>query len=69
MEKGSPGVLKVVAKSTEGPETVEGTYNTVSVLAKGGGRCWEMTLGLLFPVLCKRRQHLSSGGCHDAHVQ
>lgn len=30
MEKGSPGKLKVVAKSTEGPETVEGVYNTVS---------------------------------------
>lgn len=30
LEKGSPGKLKVVAKSTEGPETIEGVYNTVS---------------------------------------
>ncbi|XP_053768288.1 thioredoxin reductase 3 isoform X2 [Desmodus rotundus] len=29
LEKGSPGKLKVVAKSTEGPETIEGVYNTV----------------------------------------
>ncbi|XP_036101313.1 thioredoxin reductase 3 isoform X3 [Molossus molossus] len=29
LEKGSPGKLKVVAKSTEGPETIEGIYNTV----------------------------------------
>ncbi|XP_074196564.1 thioredoxin reductase 3 isoform X3 [Rhinolophus sinicus] len=28
LEKGPPGKLKVVAKSTEGPETVEGVYNT-----------------------------------------
>ncbi|OBS80167.1 hypothetical protein A6R68_21631 [Neotoma lepida] len=34
VEKGSPGTLKVVAKSTEGPETVEGIYNTVSVTGK-----------------------------------
>ncbi|XP_057562884.1 thioredoxin reductase 3 isoform X1 [Hippopotamus amphibius kiboko] len=34
LEKGSPGRLKVVAKSTEGAETVEGVYNTV-LLAVG----------------------------------
>ncbi|XP_042536208.1 thioredoxin reductase 3 isoform X2 [Dipodomys spectabilis] len=28
LEKGSPGKLKVLAKSTEGPETIEGVYNT-----------------------------------------
>lgn len=33
LEKGLPGRLKVVAKSTEGTETMEGVYNTVSV-------CW-----------------------------
>ncbi|KAG8516223.1 Thioredoxin reductase 3 [Galemys pyrenaicus] len=31
LEKGSPGKLKVVAKSTGGPETFEDVYNTVSV--------------------------------------
>ncbi|XP_049718497.1 thioredoxin reductase 3 isoform X1 [Elephas maximus indicus] len=31
LEKGSPGKLKVVAKSTEGTETIEGVYNTVLV--------------------------------------
>lgn len=31
LEKGLPGRLKVVAKSTEGTETMEGVYNTVSV--------------------------------------
>uniref|UniRef100_A0A8C9H1L3 Thioredoxin reductase 3 n=1 Tax=Piliocolobus tephrosceles TaxID=591936 RepID=A0A8C9H1L3_9PRIM len=30
LEKGSPGKLKVLAKSTEGTETIEGVYNTVS---------------------------------------
>ncbi|XP_036178494.1 thioredoxin reductase 3 isoform X2 [Myotis myotis] len=34
LEKGSPGKLKIVAKSTEGPETIEGVYNTV-LLAVG----------------------------------
>ncbi|XP_008561781.1 PREDICTED: thioredoxin reductase 3, partial [Galeopterus variegatus] len=28
LEKGSPGRLKILAKSTEGPETIEGVYNT-----------------------------------------
>uniref|UniRef100_A0A667FQY0 thioredoxin-disulfide reductase (NADPH) n=1 Tax=Lynx canadensis TaxID=61383 RepID=A0A667FQY0_LYNCA len=38
LEKGSPGKLKVVAKSTEGPETIEGVYNTV-LLAIGRDSC------------------------------
>uniref|UniRef100_A0A8C5P332 Thioredoxin reductase 3 n=1 Tax=Jaculus jaculus TaxID=51337 RepID=A0A8C5P332_JACJA len=38
LEKGSPGMLKVVAKSTEGTETIEGTYNTV-LLAIGRDSC------------------------------
>ncbi|XP_076423432.1 thioredoxin reductase 3 isoform X2 [Peromyscus maniculatus bairdii] len=38
VEKGSPGKLKVVAKSTEGPETVEEIYNTV-LLAIGRESC------------------------------
>ncbi|XP_035304671.1 thioredoxin reductase 3 isoform X4 [Cricetulus griseus] len=38
MERGSPGVLRVVAKSTEGPETIEGVYNTV-LLAVGRESC------------------------------
>uniref|UniRef100_D3Z0H7 Thioredoxin reductase 3 n=1 Tax=Mus musculus TaxID=10090 RepID=D3Z0H7_MOUSE len=38
LEKGLPGKLKVVAKSTEGPETVEGIYNTV-LLAIGRDSC------------------------------
>ncbi|KAF3828840.1 hypothetical protein GH733_003104 [Mirounga leonina] len=31
LEKGSPGKLKVVAKSTEGPEAIEEVYNTIGV--------------------------------------
>uniref|UniRef100_A0A8D1YLP0 thioredoxin-disulfide reductase (NADPH) n=2 Tax=Sus scrofa TaxID=9823 RepID=A0A8D1YLP0_PIG len=38
LEKGSPGKLKVMAKSTEGPETIEGVYNTV-LLAIGRDSC------------------------------
>uniref|UniRef100_A0A8C0W8X8 thioredoxin-disulfide reductase (NADPH) n=1 Tax=Castor canadensis TaxID=51338 RepID=A0A8C0W8X8_CASCN len=38
LEKGSPGKLKVLAKSTEGPETIEGVYNTV-LLAIGRDSC------------------------------
>ncbi|XP_075852065.1 thioredoxin reductase 3 [Microcebus murinus] len=38
LEKGSPGKLKVVAKSTEGPETISGVYNTV-LLAIGRDAC------------------------------
>ncbi|XP_023581328.1 thioredoxin reductase 3 isoform X1 [Trichechus manatus latirostris] len=38
LEKGSPGKLKVVAKSTEGTETIEGVYNTV-LLAIGRDPC------------------------------
>uniref|UniRef100_A0A8C6FY21 thioredoxin-disulfide reductase (NADPH) n=1 Tax=Moschus moschiferus TaxID=68415 RepID=A0A8C6FY21_MOSMO len=38
LEKGLPGRLKVVAKSTEGPETMEGVYNTV-LLAIGRDSC------------------------------
>uniref|UniRef100_A0A8C9M7V9 thioredoxin-disulfide reductase (NADPH) n=1 Tax=Panthera tigris altaica TaxID=74533 RepID=A0A8C9M7V9_PANTA len=38
LEKGSPGKLKVVAKSTKGPETIEGVYNTV-LLAIGRDSC------------------------------
>ncbi|XP_073745971.1 thioredoxin reductase 3 isoform X3 [Callorhinus ursinus] len=38
LEKGSPGKLKVVAKSTEGPETIEEVYNTV-LLAIGRDSC------------------------------
>ncbi|XP_031326953.2 thioredoxin reductase 3 isoform X1 [Camelus dromedarius] len=38
LQKGSPGKLKVVARSTEGPETVEGVYNTV-LLAIGRDSC------------------------------
>uniref|UniRef100_A0A671EEG7 thioredoxin-disulfide reductase (NADPH) n=1 Tax=Rhinolophus ferrumequinum TaxID=59479 RepID=A0A671EEG7_RHIFE len=38
LEKGLPGKLKVVAKSTEGPETMEGVYNTV-LLAIGRDSC------------------------------
>ncbi|XP_004449156.1 thioredoxin reductase 3 [Dasypus novemcinctus] len=38
LEKGSPGKLKVVAKSTEGSETIEGVYNTV-LLAIGRDSC------------------------------
>ncbi|XP_045390223.1 thioredoxin reductase 3 isoform X3 [Lemur catta] len=38
LEKGSPGKLKVVAKSTEGPETIDGIYNTV-LLAIGRDSC------------------------------
>lgn len=38
LEKGSPGKLKVTAKSTEGPETIEGVYNTV-LLAIGRDSC------------------------------
>uniref|UniRef100_A0A8C0JQG3 Thioredoxin reductase 3 n=1 Tax=Canis lupus dingo TaxID=286419 RepID=A0A8C0JQG3_CANLU len=38
LEKGSPGKLKVVAKSTEGPETIEEIYNTV-LLAIGRDSC------------------------------
>ena len=45
MEKGSPGVLKVVAKSTEGPEIVEGTYNTVSVCGECSCKGWRKVLG------------------------
>lgn len=42
LEKGLPGRLKVVAKSTEGTETVEGIYNTVSV--RRASRGWTDTL-------------------------
>ncbi|XP_052030265.1 thioredoxin reductase 3 [Apodemus sylvaticus] len=38
LEKGLPGKLKVLAKSTEGPEVVEGIYNTV-LLAIGRDSC------------------------------
>uniref|UniRef100_A0A452SKQ3 Thioredoxin reductase 3 n=1 Tax=Ursus americanus TaxID=9643 RepID=A0A452SKQ3_URSAM len=38
LERGSPGKLKVVAKSTEGPETIEEVYNTV-LLAIGRDSC------------------------------
>ncbi|XP_043298704.1 thioredoxin reductase 3 isoform X4 [Cervus canadensis] len=38
LEKGLPGRLKVVAKSTEGTETMEGVYNTV-LLAVGRDSC------------------------------
>ncbi|XP_011826899.1 PREDICTED: thioredoxin reductase 3 isoform X2 [Mandrillus leucophaeus] len=38
LEKGSPGKLKVLAKSTEGTETIEGVYNTV-LLAIGRDSC------------------------------
>lgn len=38
LEKGLPGKLKVVAKSTEGPETIEEVYNTV-LLAIGRESC------------------------------
>ncbi|XP_055473394.1 thioredoxin reductase 3 [Psammomys obesus] len=38
LEKGSPGKLKVVAKSTDGSEIVEGVYNTV-LLAIGRDSC------------------------------
>ncbi|XP_069353784.1 thioredoxin reductase 3 isoform X2 [Eulemur rufifrons] len=38
LEKGSPGKLKVVAKSTDGPETIDGIYNTV-LLAIGRDSC------------------------------
>ncbi|XP_033271966.1 thioredoxin reductase 3 isoform X2 [Orcinus orca] len=38
LEKGSPGKLKVVAKSTEGTEMIEGLYNTV-LLAIGRDSC------------------------------
>ncbi|XP_024619126.1 thioredoxin reductase 3 isoform X5 [Neophocaena asiaeorientalis asiaeorientalis] len=38
LEKGSPGKLKVVAKSTEGTEIIEGLYNTV-LLAIGRDSC------------------------------
>ncbi|MBZ3877860.1 Thioredoxin reductase 3 [Sciurus carolinensis] len=38
LEKGSPGKLKVLAKSTEGPETIEDVYNTV-LLAIGRDSC------------------------------
>ncbi|XP_006876287.1 PREDICTED: thioredoxin reductase 3 isoform X2 [Chrysochloris asiatica] len=38
LESGSPGKLKVVAKSTDGPETIEGIYNTV-LLAIGRDSC------------------------------
>jgi len=31
LEDGTPGRLKVTAKSTEGPEFFEGEYNTVSI--------------------------------------
>ncbi|XP_052498836.1 thioredoxin reductase 3 isoform X1 [Budorcas taxicolor] len=44
LEKGLPGRLKVVAKSTEGTETMEGVYNTV-LLAIGRDSCTK-TLGL-----------------------
>lgn len=37
LEKGLPGRLKVVAKSTEGTETMEGVYNTVSVCRASRG--------------------------------
>ncbi|KAK2505124.1 hypothetical protein MC885_019420 [Smutsia gigantea] len=40
LEKGSPGKLKVVAKSTEGPETMEGVYNTSIINLKGS---WLLT--------------------------
>ncbi|XP_062963588.1 thioredoxin reductase 3 [Cynocephalus volans] len=38
LEKGSPGKLKILAKSTEGPETIEGVYNTV-LIAIGRDSC------------------------------
>ncbi|XP_012514490.1 PREDICTED: thioredoxin reductase 3-like [Propithecus coquereli] len=38
LEAGSPGKLKVVAKSTEGSETIDGVYNTV-LLAIGRDSC------------------------------
>ncbi|XP_027624586.1 thioredoxin reductase 3 [Tupaia chinensis] len=38
LEKGSPGKLKVLAQSTEGPETVEDVFNTV-LLAVGRDSC------------------------------
>ncbi|VTJ78060.1 Hypothetical predicted protein [Marmota monax] len=38
LERGSPGKLKVWAKSTEGPETIEEVYNTV-LLAIGRDSC------------------------------
>lgn len=38
LEKGSPGKLRVVAESTEGPGAVEGVYNTV-LLAIGRDSC------------------------------
>ena len=39
LERGLPGRLKVVAKSTDGTETMEGIYNTVSICqASGGGQ-------------------------------
>ncbi|XP_076972423.1 thioredoxin reductase 3 [Tamandua tetradactyla] len=38
VERGSPGKLKVVAKSTEGSETIEGVYNTI-LLAIGRDSC------------------------------
>jgi len=38
LEKGSPGKLKVVAKSTEGSEAIEEVYNTV-LLAIGRDSC------------------------------
>ncbi|XP_037589962.1 thioredoxin reductase 3 [Cebus imitator] len=38
LEKGSPGKLKVLAKSTEGTETIEEVYNTV-LLAIGRDSC------------------------------
>uniref|UniRef100_A0A8C0AKQ0 Thioredoxin reductase 3 n=1 Tax=Bos mutus grunniens TaxID=30521 RepID=A0A8C0AKQ0_BOSMU len=38
LERGLPGRLKVVAKSTEGTETIEGIYNTV-LLAIGRDSC------------------------------
>ena len=37
LERGLPGRLKVVAKSTEGTETIEGIYNTVSVCRASRG--------------------------------
>ncbi|XP_006895263.1 PREDICTED: thioredoxin reductase 3 [Elephantulus edwardii] len=38
LEKGTPGKLRVVAKSIEGPETIEDVYNTV-LLAIGRDSC------------------------------
>lgn len=39
LEAGTPGRLKVTAKSTESDEIIEGEYNTVSIMSvwpKGG---------------------------------